>query len=273
MKKPTLSIVILCYNEEKFIGRCLKSAINQTERADEIIIVDNNSTDDSVKIINRIKKENPESNIRLLFEKQQGIIPVRNKGFNSAKSEIIGRIDADSTLEKDWVKVVKEIFTDKTVAAATGPVIYNDMPMKKIGLYGDNAVRKLLASISEHKFLFGSNMAIRATAWNKVKDKAYFALAHEYICHEDIDLALCLKKDSLKIVYAEKMVGGASARRIENSPKEFAAYNQKYINAYKRHNIKCFRSSKLPVAGLWTVYFPVKFMRFAYKKTRRECEE
>lgn len=267
-KLPTLAIIILDYNEAEYIEKCLLSAIDQTVPADEIIVVDNNSTDNSVAIVKRIAKENPAANIRVVSEKQQGMIPARNRGLNSAKSEVLGRIDADSTLDRDWVSVVKETFRDKTVAAATGPMIYNDMPLKKAGLRVDHMMRSLVHKTGKYKFLFGSNMAIRRSAWKKIKDKTYFALAHEDICHEDVDVSLCLAEEDLKIVYNPKMVGGMSARRLEDSPKDYAAYNRKMSNAFKHHGLKT-SSAIIPMTIIGAIYPPLKLLRSVYKRTQR----
>ena len=245
------------------------SVINQTVKPDEIVVVNNNSTDDSVKIVRRVMKENPDFKIRLYNEKKQGIIPTRNHGFNVAKSEVLGRIDADSTLDPDWVEVVKETFLDHEVMASTGPVVYNDMPLKRVGLKADNSTRKLVYKfVKNYKFLFGSNMAIRKSAWNAIKDKTYFALAHEDVVHEDVDISLCLKKQDLKIVYNPNMIGGMSARRIEDSPRAYAKYNKKFSNAFKLHGLKP-SNAYMPMAVLWIIYPFTKSLRYVYKKVRR----
>ncbi len=64
---------------------------------------------------------------------EQGITPTRNRGFDAATGDVIGRIDADSVLEPNWVEEVKNIFSDPGVGAATGPVIYYDMPLRRFG--------------------------------------------------------------------------------------------------------------------------------------------
>src|ERR1035437_9820650 len=88
-----VSVVIPAYNEEKYIGACLDSLMDQKEKPDEIIVVNNNSTDNTAKIV----KKYP---VRLINEEQQGMIPARNRGFNEAKFEIIARTDADTILPR-----------------------------------------------------------------------------------------------------------------------------------------------------------------------------
>src|SRR4051812_38267647 len=114
-KLPSVAIIIPAYNEEETIGRCLESCIAQSSKADEIIVVNNNSVDDTVKIVKKIQKDHPDQNIRLLHEKTQGITATRNHGFEEAKSEILGRIDADSTISSNWVETVRETFKEKGI--------------------------------------------------------------------------------------------------------------------------------------------------------------
>ncbi|PIZ98690.1 MAG: glycosyltransferase family 2 protein, partial [Candidatus Levybacteria bacterium CG_4_10_14_0_2_um_filter_35_8] len=80
----TVSVVVLAHNEEKYIKKCLDGLINQEEKPDEIIIVDNNCTDKTIDICK-------EYSVRIVQEKTQGIIAARNTGFNAAKYDIISR--------------------------------------------------------------------------------------------------------------------------------------------------------------------------------------
>jgi len=104
-KKPlTLSIIIPVYNEQSHLKTCLESIAWQTEPPDEVIVVDNNSLDNSVEIAKEF------SFVKVITEKRQGVLWARNKGFNKATSEIIGRIDADSILSENWCENVRKIF-------------------------------------------------------------------------------------------------------------------------------------------------------------------
>src|SRR6266446_10756886 len=100
-KSLTLTIVIPVFNEQDHLAACLRAIGVQTIRPDEVIVVDNNSTDDSAEIAQQFPF------VRLVREKQQGVLFAKNKGFKSAKSDIIGRIDADTILPQRWVQHVK----------------------------------------------------------------------------------------------------------------------------------------------------------------------
>jgi glycosyltransferase involved in cell wall biosynthesis len=271
MKKAihSVSIVIPAYNEEVAIKACVEAALNQTEPAEEIIVVDNRSTDKTSKVVAGLQREYPNGHIRLLHEnKKQGIIPARNYGFDAARGEIIGRIDADSLIYENWVAEVKSLFcANPKLAAATGPVSYHDMPFREFGLKADNVFRKFVFKcIPKYQLLFGSNMAIRKSAWEIIRSVT--AQDPKNTMHEDLDLSLCLKKAGFLLQYAPKMISGVSTRRLDNSPKDFGKYMKRFNNTCVYHGIKD-PSLKLPTVIYQLVYFPSKALRYFYLKQHK----
>lgn len=234
---PTVSIVIPAYNEEATIRACVLAAIRQTVPATEIIVVDNRSTDATGDIVRAIQGEYPDAPL-IYFQQneEQGLVPTRNFGLDRAQGSVIGRIDADSVIESNWVHEVQQAFTNEQVAAATGPVHYYDMPMQQFGLKVDNRLRQLILTLSrENHFLFGSNMAIRRTAWLAIRDHVCRDELDEL--HEDIDLSVHLSRDRLTVAYVPTMVSGMSARRLEDTPRAFAYYARRFERTYARHGL------------------------------------
>lgn len=258
---PRVSIVIPAYNEESVIRQCLLAAIYQSVPADEIIVVDNRSTDRTAAFVRQMQDEYPESPIILLQQDNaQGLIPTRNFGLDSASGDILGRIDADSVVEPDWVEQVQKAFVDRSVQATTGPVVYYDMPMRRFGLKADDKMRQLMLRLAKHQyhFLFGSNMAIRRTAWEIIRNET--CLDEKDEMHEDIDLSLHLFDHDLKIQYVPHMVSGMSARRLEDSPKDYRYYVTRFDRTYKAHNVNKI-ALKAPMVVFFSVYFPAKVLR------------
>lgn len=256
-----VSIVIPAYNEEGVIRQCLIAAIYQSVPAEEILVVDNRSTDATKSIVRQVQLEYPESPIRLLeYSSEQGLIPTRNYGFNHAAGAIIGRLDADSLPEPDWVEQVLLGFLDPGVAAATGPVVYYDMPMRRWGLLADDKLRQLVLKLArkQHHFLFGSNMAIRRTAWELIRDSTCRDEADTM--HEDIDLSLHLAERDLKVSYLPTMVSGMSARRLEDSPQDYRYYVTRFDRTYKAHQINR-RILKVPPLIFMSLYYPARMIR------------
>lgn len=261
--RPSVAIVIPAYNEGRIIGRCLESCIAQTSAPDEIIVVNNKSTDDTLAVVRRYQRRHRQLNIRLLEQHDhQGLIPTRNHGFDHARSDVIGRIDADTVIADDWVATIRRRFANPAVAAATGPVFYHDMPLQRLGFWGDHRIRSYLERHStDQRFLLGANMAIRNSAWRAVRQ-----LAHrdpEDLLHEDIDLALTLFKNDLKIAYEPTMVAGISGRRLEAPVLDFYRYITRYTRTTKAHGVKSW-TALLTMAILLLVYLLFRPVRFYY---------
>lgn len=112
---PKVSIVIPCYNSEKTLKQCLNSVLNQSYKNYEIILVDNNSTDKTKKIIFKFKEKN--KRIKYLFEKKIARGAARNFGEKNAKGEIILMTDSDCIVPKNWIQeMIKPIVEENTVA-------------------------------------------------------------------------------------------------------------------------------------------------------------
>lgn len=266
---PTVSIVIPAYNEERTIRACVVAALEQTVPADEVIVVNNKSTDATAKMLKALKTEFPEEPLVIVDQNDvQGITATRNAGFNAASSEVIGRIDADSILEPEWVAQVKALFSDPTVGAATGPMIYYDMPLRRFGARADDNMRRALLKLTkEYHFVFGSNMAIRASAWQDIRD--HVCNDADVDMHEDLDLGIHLFDRGHKIVYGPKMVSGMSARRLDANPKDYLRYVMRWEKTYDRHGI-LNPALRAPMVVFSAIYPLGKLMRQQHLKSLKD---
>lgn len=214
MKKLTFTIVVPVYNEQECIRNCLDAIAAQTDRPDEVIVVDNNSTDDTVPIAQSYDF------VTVIREKQQGIVFARNAGFNTAKGDIIGRIDADSIIDRDWVARVKRTFMEQPeIDAITGDCYFYDFPLPRLTKALHHFIYySLQRVILGANPLWGSNMAIRRQAWRDVR-----ALCCEDK-NEDIDLSIHLAEDGKKIRRNVRMIAQVSLRRGNIAPLELFNY-------------------------------------------------
>jgi len=195
---------------------------------DEVLVVDNNSTDKTVEIA----KSYPF--VKIIHESKQGIVYARNAGFNSASTSIIGRVDADNIVVKTWVEQVLRLFSDESVSAVTGPMYFYDMPLQEDNVFAEHIFKKSLYKFNKNfPFLAGNNMAIRATAWHAVKTNT----CHEQTIHKDIDLAIHLHASGYKIVYDASIRSGTSARRFDDPPAKFMKYIKMMTNTFKHHDL------------------------------------
>lgn len=102
MKK--VSIIVPAYNVEKYIFDTIKTIEVQTYKNIEIIIVNDGSTDNTLKICQELAKEN--KNIKLINQSNKGVSEARNKGIEMATGEYIAFIDSDDLLEKDMIELL-----------------------------------------------------------------------------------------------------------------------------------------------------------------------
>ncbi|MFN4212597.1 MAG: glycosyltransferase, partial [Microgenomates group bacterium] len=155
--------------------------------------------------------------VKIIKEKRQGIIFARNAGFNAVKYEIIARCDADTIVPKDWIKKIKQNFSDKNIDGLTGPAFFYDLPFPT--RFFTMAYLKGMKIIQKGKnTLIGPNMAIRKKVWEKIKNK--ICLDDKKV-HEDIDLAIHISQVGGKIYLDDNLVVKISARRIKNNPTSF----------------------------------------------------
>lgn len=109
MKQPLVSIIIPVYNSEKFVEEAVLSAVNQTYKNIEIIVVNDGSTDGSQSIIEQLAAKY--SSIRYFRQLNQGACVARNRGITEAKGKYIKFLDADDLLVSDALELQVE-FTE-----------------------------------------------------------------------------------------------------------------------------------------------------------------
>lgn len=218
-----VSVVVPAYNEEKYIAACIESLLNQEEKPYEIIIVDNNSTDKTSEIV----KKYP---VKIIKENRKGITFARNKGFNITTGDIIARTDADTKVQKDWIKKIKENFKDKDLLGLSGTIFFYDSPLTQYPNWPTTLILQSISSILGHNALFGPNMAIRKNAWKIVKNE--ICLDDKKV-HEDIDLAIHLSYHG-KIAFDKDLIVNSSLRRWKKL-KPYFEYPYRYIRMLRIH--------------------------------------
>lgn len=149
-----VSIIIPVYNTEKYLKECLNSAVNQTLEGIEILIGDDGSTDNSLKIIEEFAKNYP--NIKSFSLEHKGVASTRNFLLKKASGEYIAFLDSDDQIEeKTYEKMYELAISKKADIVVCGyNEIHDTFTIKQTGLFKDDLNNKLLMTPSLCNKLF-----------------------------------------------------------------------------------------------------------------------
>ncbi len=261
-KTLTVAIIIPVYNEEHRIVACLQAIAAQTEKPDEVIVVDNNCTDKTVALAQQFDF------VRVVREKRQGKAFARNAGFNAAHSDILGRIDADSELLPNWVATVRAAFEgDASLTGISGPSYSLLLP--RIRWPRTTLWSRLYFLWTEIFYrvpvMWGANMAIRRTAWKDIRLKV---CTDDDIVHEDIDVSIVLQACGGVVRYIPQLRFVSYSQAYHYFPK--LVYYTKLRHTGRRYHQQQgllttlpYTLSKLQSAMIYAVGWPIIGFFFA----------
>lgn len=183
---PTTSVVIPVKDDAALLARCLRALHAQETPADEIIVVDNGSSDASASVAREL-------GARVLTCIEPGISAAASTGYDAARGDLILRLDADCEPDADWISAVVSVFgEDARTGAVTGPARFTDgpaalrVPLARLYL---GAYTSILSVTLGHRPLFGSNLAFRRDVWHAVRADVHRG---DPQIHDDLDLAFHL---------------------------------------------------------------------------------
>ncbi|TYQ10408.1 UNVERIFIED_ORG: Glycosyltransferases, probably involved in cell wall biogenesis [Gordonia westfalica J30] len=256
-----LTVVVPAFNEEDFIGGCLERLIAQSRPIDEIIVVDNGSTDATAQIVDRYVDAHPAVTRRV--EHRPGVMAARRAGFDAATSEIIAKTDADSRVASDWAERIVGFFSSDAgvdYAAITGLVLTWDGPFYELQRRLSTRGLGRLADGGEIKSVHGPNYALRQTVWHEIKD----SLQTSDDVWEDLDLGLALAESGHRMYFDPNLRADASCRQLRHSPWRNRSYITGGIRTVRGRNNDAARKAMridLPIrfvmfTGMWLLFRP-----------------
>ncbi|MER1995178.1 MAG: glycosyltransferase family A protein [Arthrobacter sp.] len=205
----TISVVIPARNDGGFLEQCLDALARQTRTPDEIVVVDNDSTDNTAAVCEA-------AGVRRVAESLPGVAAATACGFDAANCELLARLDADSVPPPDWLDRMETLVEEsRPLTVVTGPGTF----------YGGNRITRWIAEhlyiagyrwsmnlLMGHPPIFGSNFALPASMWKRMREGVH---RNGSRIHDDLDLSWQVAPD-MDVLWVDSLRVGVSARPLES---------------------------------------------------------
>jgi GNAT superfamily N-acetyltransferase len=205
-----ISVVIPVLDDARMLERCLAALGTQTRPADEVIVVDNGSADDSADVARR-------AGASVVSEPLRGIWSAAARGFDAATGDVIARLDADSRPDPSWLaRIESRLDARPDAVAITGPGRFYDLgqPLRAAAdLLYMRAYFWSTGGALAARPLFGSNLALRRSVWIDVGPSVH---RHDPEVHDDMDLSYHLHP-AWPVLYDGGLRVGISARPLRDA--------------------------------------------------------
>ena len=161
--EPLVSIITPVYNGEETIGKTIESVLNQTYKNFEMIIVDDVSEDNTIKVVKDYEKK--DSRIKLItLTKKGGASVARNKAISKANGKYIAFLDSDDLWKKDKLEKQIKFMEDNDIYFSYTDYSYIDEQGNDMGIY-----RKCLRKMSYFRMLLGDSVGCLTVIYNREK--------------------------------------------------------------------------------------------------------
>lgn len=141
-----ISVVVPVFNAERFLNECVESIVNQTYKYLEIILVNDGSTDDSLKICNQFAQK--DKRVIVVNQQNKGVVIARKQGVNNAHGKYIAFIDSDDYVAPEYIEIMHSNIGDVDLVTSSliiGNRIWEDAINE--GIYDISKSTKLIKNM------------------------------------------------------------------------------------------------------------------------------
>ncbi len=201
-KNIKVSVVITAYNVEKYIKKAINSVLNQTYKNIEIVVVEDCSTDNTLKFIKGLQKSDLAFPINLVQHKENvGAGLSRRDGIKASTGDFIMLLDADDWLNKDYIEhlVDRQKETDADIVGGGITYCYEDTDKFETNTFGTTVSEgfQKFVDYNDGKVVFLNNKIVRSTMYDTVEycDRRYV---------EDTPVIMKLLYNANKVAYVNE---------------------------------------------------------------------
>lgn len=211
MKK--ISVIIPAWNEEEYIGAAIGAlrAQDYPRNEFEIIVVDNNSKDDTSEAARKAGAD------KVVTEHEQGTNMARNRGIREAEGEILAFLDADCFPAPDWLSHLEKNLSNPKIKGTSGPYDFGFTGVKKeLDIFYTRFIFRLIPQILEFIFrkkaavMLGGNFAIKREVIEKIGEFPRYRFFGD-----DTAIATTIERKVGKVWYDKTLLVKSSPRRLD----------------------------------------------------------
>ena len=268
-QKGLVSVIVPLYNSGRFIGKCLKSLLQQTYKNFEIIVVDNGSTDNSLAVAKEYQQIDERVKCFSCTDKQ-GVSAARNAGLRQSKGEYICFIDSDDYVSKFFLATLLYLL-EKNQAAISCVSLKNcgEKQRRKFSNKFKSGKVVVYDKVSAMERLF-TGIELRMNVWNKMyRRSVVFGNNTSNVFKEDIYHGedVCFLYDAFsraeKVVHSSRKLYAYTRRKGSLVHSKMGPKKLTYLDAVAYAADKCLTEMKQAYAHVagWqvTVGFEVTF--------------
>jgi len=246
---PEVSYLVVCFNSEKYVEKCISSIIGQSHTDSEIIIIDNKSDDTTVSILKELSENNKKINL-ILNQANLGYGVALNEAIRTVKGEFVAILNADVFLDKDWTyNLLRTFKLDNNIMACSGRIFLPNGELFGSGgvmdKYGAVVPREgkifNMRNIRDDVFFYldGSAFIVRKKIFEEISfDPKLF------LYYEDVDFSWKIRMLGYQIAYVKDAISyhdvGHSYSGMSPSKFYHLAKNRIYVcqkNYSKRNSL------------------------------------
>lgn len=276
IEKDLITIIIPVYNVEKYLDKCIESALKQTYRNLEVILVDDGSTDNSGNICDLYKEK--DKRVKVYHKKNGGLSSARNYALDRCKGDYIYFLDSDDFIHSQTIEVLYRILVNNQCdITCSEHVGYSDFKMKE-NKYEKNKYK--LTILNREESLQMCNQNILVSSCSKLFKKYIFDKLRfmEGVIYEDAQIApyIYSKINTIAIYdapfyYSFERDNSITHSKFSNKNYDIITISEDRVNFYQKEGYTwLYEQSYCFLLGNIVVLYKKAYESHVEKKIKKE---